>query len=78
MSERSYIKDNDGNITHVRETDDDGRRSYVYEYNDSVLPFVSEKGPLTEIQEHDEDGTSTSYHPPEGLEHLPFVPLRRK
>lgn len=54
------------------------RSSYVYEYNDSVLPFVSEKGPLVEIEDHDPDGASTSYHPPEGLEHLLSVPLRKK
>lgn len=76
MSERSYIKDQDGTITHVRDTNDDGRRSYGYEYNDFVLPFVADKGPLVEIEDHDTDGTSTSYRPPEGLE-PPLRPIEK-
>ena len=55
---RSYIKDEEGNTTAIRDTREDGRVSYVYEPTGNLAPFMPETGALIEKQIHDTDGTT--------------------
>ena len=36
MASRSYVRGDDGEVTHIRETSDDGSQSRLYEYDGSV------------------------------------------
>jgi|GEM_PF-3610052 len=59
MATRSYIKDDKGNITAVRETEDGGKKSIDYEY--SLNPF-SECGEPISTNIHDGDKTTSYEH----------------
>jgi hypothetical protein len=63
MSERSLVKDRDGNITHVRETSDDGRRSWLYEHDSSAVGGLLSggRGKCVEYAEHNENGTTDAW-----------------
>jgi len=76
MADESIIRDSNGKPTHIRSTSDNGRKSTLYEYDDSVaaeLPFGSHKGAPVEISEHNPDGTTVAYEYDDGLlANLPF------
>jgi hypothetical protein len=62
---RSYIKDEDGNIVAVRDTKDDGSSSYTYEYDGGIVNEIlsvinphAECGELLSHDLHDKDGTT--------------------
>ena len=61
----SYIKNEKGEITSVRETTNDGRTSYSYKPDHSVIGsiFFGGKGECTDITEHHKSGSSDSYEP---------------
>ncbi len=62
MAKEEYVRDESGNITHIRVTSDDGRTSYLYKANDSVSALViGAKGELVEVAEHNEDGTTVAH-----------------
>ena len=63
MSKRSYVRDSKGKVTAIRETSDDGRRSYQYEADKSLIGhFVNDgKGVLEEVADHHKDGTTTAF-----------------
>lgn len=63
MSNKSFVRDSDGNITHVRETIDDGRTSRLYEYDDTLLGHIlhDDKGECVEVAVHDPNGTTTAH-----------------
>lgn len=65
MSEKSYVKDEDGNITHIRETSDDGRTSNLYVHDGSFFGelFSGGKGEHVEVAEHHENGSTDAYVP---------------
>lgn len=69
MSKTSYVKDSNGNVTHVRETSDDHRSSYLYEYDDSISGQLLNdgKGSCVEVTEHNPNGTSDSYEADDSL-----------
>jgi hypothetical protein len=60
---RSYVRGNDGEVKAIRETSNDGRRSYLYEADKSVVGqlFHDGKGQCTEVADHHPDGTTTAY-----------------
>ena len=62
---KSYIKNKDGKIVAVRYTRADKRRSWDYEYDSSKL-FINQ-GKCISINDHHEDGTTTSYEYKPGL-----------
>ncbi|HIE26157.1 TPA: hypothetical protein EYP66_02600 [Candidatus Poribacteria bacterium] len=63
MGKKSYIRDTKGNVTAIRETSKDGRRSWQYKADNSVLGVLiyGGKGPLTEVADHHKDGTTQAY-----------------
>src|ERR1039458_9391814 len=63
MSKNSTVYGHYVQPTHIRETDDDGRRSTLYEYDDSIIrgTLNDHKGKAVEISEHDKDGTTDAY-----------------
>jgi len=63
MGKRSEVKDDDGNVTHVRITSDDGRTSELYEADNSILGTLLSDGTgkRVEVAEHHEDGTTDAY-----------------
>ncbi len=63
MSHQSEVMDDDGNVTHIRETSDDGRESILYEYDDSVASIITgdHRGDAVEVSDHNEDGTTRAY-----------------
>ena len=65
MPKEEYVRDPSGNITHIRVTSDDGRRSDLYEYDDSFIGGIAHdgKGAHVEVAEHLEDGTTEAYEP---------------
>lgn len=69
MADTHYIRDADGNITHVRITSDDGRRSDLYEVDHSVAGqlFFKGKGRHVEVAEHDPKGTTRAYEPDDSI-----------
>jgi hypothetical protein len=67
VTEKSYLKDQKGNITHIRETATDGRTSKLYEFSHDSYDtiFRESKGKLVEVTEHHEDGTTDAFEPDE-------------
>lgn len=62
MSERSIVRDAEGDPTHIREVSDDGRSSKLYEYDNSFGSALwDHQGPPVEVAEQKEDGTSQAY-----------------
>lgn len=57
-----YIKDNNGNVTHVRTITEDGSRSYLYRYDNNLFDTKT----CVEIAEHDGDKTE-AYHVNQGF-----------
>ena len=62
---RSYIKNESGKVTGVRETSKDGRKSWTYEPDNSISGslFGNGKGKCVDVTDHHKDGNSTSYEP---------------
>jgi hypothetical protein len=69
MSKSEFVKDADGKVTHVRETTEDGTRSYLYEVDDSVTGvFLNDfKGQCVEVADHHPNGTTDAYEPDLGI-----------
>jgi len=69
MSEKTFVRDSSGKVTHVRETAEDGRRSYLYEVDDSVSGALLNdfKGKCVEVADHHPDGTTDAYEPDLGI-----------
>jgi hypothetical protein len=67
MTEKSYLKNDKGTITHVRETAADGLTSKLYEVSHSSydIIFNEGKGKLVEVAEHHENGTTDAFEPDE-------------
>ena len=65
MSKKSYVEDEHGKITHIRETSDDGSTSNLYKYDSSFLGqlFNGGRGDHVELAEHHKDGTTDAYVP---------------
>ncbi len=62
MPERSIVRDDDGKPIYVREVDDDGRASRLYEYDGSILSdLYDHKGDLVELADHDRHGNTKAY-----------------
>jgi hypothetical protein len=78
----SIVYDDEGNPTHIRETNDDGTESVLYEYVDDLasnLPFGSHKGEAIEVATHHSDGTTTAYEYDDGfISNLPFFSHKGK
>lgn len=66
---KSYVKDNNGKTTHIRETSDDGKRSYLYEADSSIAGhFLTDgKGKLVELADHKPTGETKAYEPATGI-----------
>jgi hypothetical protein len=58
MANTSYVRDPSGEITHIRETSEDGGTSWLYEVSNSIW---GGKGGCVEVAEHHEDGTTDAY-----------------
>jgi len=62
VGKEEYVRDPSGKVTHIRDTSDDGRTSWLYEVNQGLGLLISgPKGPCVEVAEHHEDGTTTAY-----------------
>lgn len=63
----SYVRDDDGNITHVAHTYDmsNGTRVYVYAYETGLLGLGPDTGSLVVVIDNYEDGASVAHDPGE-------------
>ena len=63
MGKRSCVRGHDGQVKAVRETAQDGQRSYLYKADNSVSGQLLHggKGPCTEVADHKSDGTTKAY-----------------
>ncbi|MEM9292134.1 MAG: hypothetical protein AAGD01_10675 [Acidobacteriota bacterium] len=59
MSKKQFVKDNNGDITHVRVTSKGGRSSWLYDHKPTV--FGDGRGKCVEVADHHKDGTTTAY-----------------
>ncbi len=57
MSKEVYERDSNGQVTHIRVTEDDGRTSYLYEVN----RLTGGRSWCIEIADHHSDGTTTAW-----------------
>jgi len=58
---KSYVRDEKGRITHIRETSEDGTQSYLYEYDNSFFGTLKGgKGAHVEVADH-RDGETQAY-----------------
>ncbi len=63
MAKEEFVRDSSGNVTHVRVTSDDGRTSWLYEKDNSVVgEFLGGgRGRCVEVADHHKDGTTDAY-----------------
>lgn len=59
----SWVRDNDGDCTHIRETSGDGRRSDLYKVDSSPsgLLIWGGKGDHLEVADHKSNGETKAY-----------------
>lgn len=58
----TIVRDDKGNATHIDVTTDDGKTTYRYNYDGSVVGSIifGNKGSVDEVFTHKDDGTTTS------------------
>jgi len=63
VAKETFVRDDRGRVTHVDQTSDDGKDTWRYTYDGSVLGTLlhGNKGACVEHFEHHEDGTTTSH-----------------
>lgn len=63
MSHRSYVRGPDGSVEAIRETSNDGSKSWLHKVDNSVSGQLlhSGKGPCIERADHHPDGTTKAY-----------------
>lgn len=61
--QRSYVRGSDGEVEAIRETTNDGTRSYLYKADHSVIGALLHggKGECIEVADHHKDGTTRAY-----------------
>ncbi len=59
----SEVKDERGNVTHIRVVSEDGESSQLFKYDSSIAAHIcnDHKGERVEVAEHNKDGTTTAY-----------------
>lgn len=62
MGKESFVRDENGTVTHIDVTSDDETTTWRHPYNDTVVGsiFWGNKGPVEEEFTHHKDGSTTS------------------
>lgn len=59
---KSWVRNRKGKATHIRETSEDGKKSYLYKVKGGLSGLITgPKGSCVEIAEHRDDGSTDAY-----------------